>query len=116
MVINPSNSSRNKTSTVDNSCHRRTRCVVERFNGVWKSRFRCLNRSGGSVFTSEMHFDHCCHCVSPSICNRNNLPLPKLLDVNMDDNDDDGDNDEDNNLDLDSGRAVRQQVIDNAFS
>ena len=36
--------------------------------------------------------------------------------MNMDDNDDDCDNDDDNNLDLDSGRAVRQQVIDNVFS
>ena len=99
-----------------NSCHRRTRCVVERFNGVWKSRFRCLDRSGGSLQYSPpkcimiIVATACLH----QICNKNNLPLPELLDVNIDDND--GENDDDNPLDLHSGRAVRQQVIDNVFS
>lgn len=32
-----------------NRAHRRTRCVIERCNGVLKSRFRCLDISGGTI-------------------------------------------------------------------
>jgi hypothetical protein len=64
-----------------NKAHTKTRRIVENAFGVLKSRFRCLDRSGGEIqFTPK----RCCNviitcCVLHNIAIEKGLPLPENI-------------------------------------
>ena len=101
-----------------NRAHKRTRCISERAYGVWKSRFRCLHKSGGCMMFKP---ERCvkvivCTAILHNICIDNGIPLDIELEDVHDQNDDvvvDVANDVLQDI---NGRAVRQNVIDNHFS
>lgn len=64
-----------------NKCHRRTRCIVERVFGVWKSRFMCLHKWGGAMLFSP---ERCCTIIMATailhnICIDRGLPVVNEL-------------------------------------
>ncbi|KAJ1198079.1 hypothetical protein NDU88_001923 [Pleurodeles waltl] len=60
-----------------NDAHRRTRSIVERIFGILKSRFRCLDITGGSLlYSPEMVCKIILTCaILHNICIRRNIPL-----------------------------------------
>ena len=71
-----------------NKAHKKTRCVIERTFGVWKSRFRCLDKSGGNMMFSP---ERCCRdiiatAILHNICITRRIPLPEDQ-VELDDED-----------------------------
>ncbi|ODM89276.1 putative nuclease HARBI1, partial [Orchesella cincta] len=60
-----------------NIAHTKTRCVVERTIGHWKSRFRSLCRSGGYMSYDEKKSSHLitCSAVLHNICKSYRIPL-----------------------------------------
>ena len=72
-VLNPSSRGEQRY----NDCHSKTRVVVERFNGVWKSRFRCIDKSGGVL----QYKPNKCVCIIVStavlhqLCVKNNASI-----------------------------------------
>ena len=116
-LLTPLQQPTDRSERAYNTSHKRTRCVIERTFGIWKSRFRCLDKSGGAlcyapkkcvkiiVATGVLH----------NVCVINRLPLPD--DANHDEGD--GFNDDDNvveNLDSPTGRAVRERIIRTHFA
>ena len=54
ILITPVGNAEDQASMAFNRAHRRTREVIERAFGVIKSRFRCIDKSGGPLrFTPE---------------------------------------------------------------
>ena len=99
--------------------HSKTRVVVERFNGVWKSRFRCIDKSGGVL----QYKPNKCVCIIVStavlhqICVKNNLPLPQGDEMQgADDNANDADDNDYRGDEGITGRRVRQRLIETKFS
>ena len=69
-----------------NDSHAKTRVVIERFNGVWKSRFRCLDKSGGALQykpNKSVNIIVATACLH-QLCVKHNLPLPIEDDVRGD--------------------------------
>ncbi|KAL2079802.1 hypothetical protein ACEWY4_025546 [Coilia grayii] len=97
-----------------NRAHRLTRAVVERAIGVWKQRFRCLNKGAGGL---QLHPRKCCAvtvvaALLHNMALRANIQLP----------DDEGLQDEEaeDNLPViqdlhPAGQQVRQVLVDNLF-
>ncbi|KAL2099465.1 hypothetical protein ACEWY4_005945 [Coilia grayii] len=97
-----------------NRAHKVTRAVVERAIGVWKQRFRCLNKGAGGL---QLHPRKCCAVIVVTALLHNmalraNIQLP----------DDEGLHDEeaeDNLPDIQdlhpAGQQVRQGLVDNLF-
>ncbi|KAL2087184.1 hypothetical protein ACEWY4_018243 [Coilia grayii] len=97
-----------------NRAHKLTRAVVERAIGVWKQRFRCLNKGAGGL---QLHPRKCCAVIVVTALLHNmalraNVQLP----------DDEGLQDEeaeDNLPDIQdlhpAGQQVRQGLVDNLF-
>lgn len=99
-----------------NVSHKRTRCVVERTYGIWKSRFRCLHKSGGCMMFSPQRDVKviAATAVLHNICVRNRIPIQveddqEDHDLDMPDDDTDG-----QRRDVD-GRMARQVIIDTYF-
>ena len=60
-----------------NSAHSKTRVIIKRCFSVWKSRFRCLDKSGGTLLYSA---EKTCRLVMATavlhnICIKEKLPL-----------------------------------------
>ena len=106
-----------------NTSHRRNRCTVERCIGVWKSRFRCLHRSGGCMQFSPQF---CCKIIIAtgilhSLCIKNAVPEPINLEQvagleNNDDNEAEQDQGVQGQRDQPDGRRVRDELIQIRFS
>lgn len=75
--INPNNEQEERY----NRAHRSTRCVIERCNGVLKSRFRCLDVSGGTLRLNPIDAANviiaCCSLHNRAIINK--IPFPDDL-------------------------------------
>ena len=96
-----------------NNAHRRTRVLIENTFGIWKSRFRCLDKSGGKLLFTP---SKCCKiivsaAVLHNIAIRNNLPQPHFDNV-LDDNDNIVFQDP---IDV-NGKITRTALINSAFS
>ena len=96
-----------------NNAHRRTRVLIENTFGIWKSRFRCLDKSGGKLLFTP---SKCCKiivsaAVLHNIAIRNNLPQPHFDNV-LDDNDNIVFQDP---IDV-NGKRTRTALINSAFS
>jgi len=48
-LLTPVSTTTSPSEIAYNSAHSKTRVVIERCFGLWKSRFRCLDRSGGTL-------------------------------------------------------------------
>lgn len=77
-LMTPYLSPANEQQLAYNRAHRRTRCVIERCNGLLKSRFRCLDVSGGPL---RMKPQKCSKVILACCClhNRalqNRIPMP----------------------------------------
>ena len=131
-VLNPRNASEGRY----NSVHKKTRCVIERTYGIWKMRFRCLDKTGGCLMFSAKRSVNIIIStgVLHNLCMRRNIPL---LDENeMDDDndingvpgnarnvrdndasfDDDDDVQEQNAANERDGRQTRTNLINTVFS
>lgn len=105
-----------------NRCHRTTRCVVERAFGVWKMRFRCLHKSGGTILQTPLKSIKIILATAAlhNICIEQNLPLPDedAIDDDDDSSDDDGNNTE-NGIPFQqdrTGAEERQRLVDTVFA
>ena len=96
-----------------NRAHRTTRCVVERAFGVWKSRFRCLHKSGGCLMFKPEYVVKIvvATAILHNICKDKNIPLPEDVEVEeeADEYEIPNDNEED-------GATARGHLITNYFS
>jgi len=63
-----------------NAAHCKTRSIVERCFGVWKSRFRCLDKSGGTLFYSA---EKACQLVTATAV-LHNFCMSRRLDAVVD--------------------------------
>lgn len=96
-----------------NRAHKRTRVVVEKMFGIWKSRFRCLHKSGGCLMFSSQR------CVNVIIATAvlHNIARDRVLFQISDDYEYDEsqmDTEENNDHEL-SGITMRSQLIENYF-
>lgn len=103
--------------------HTTTRNTIERAFGLWKSRFRCIDASGGAM---QLEPEKCCQVIMATAVLHNmavedKTPLPDLQvaplqnpiiqpsDLDEDSNDDDDD-------DVNDGSTIRDQLIQDIFS
>jgi len=63
-----------------NSAHARTRNVVERCFGVLKSRFRCLDHSGGTLLYTP---ERAC-CIVTAVCVLHNFAISRNIQTTLD--------------------------------
>ena len=110
-VLNPNTESEQNY----NRAHKKTRAVVERAFGLWKSRFRCLHKSGGHLMYTP---DKCSRIITATavlhnICIARNVPYPEeelVVDYA-------GDDEQDANIDINAaGYQARLNLIENVFS
>ena len=110
-VLNPNTESEQNY----NQAHKKTRAVVERAFGLWKSRFRCLHKSGGHLMYTP---DKCSRIITATavlhnICIARNVPYPEEEQVV----DYAGDDEQDANIDINAaGYQARLNLIENVFS
>ena len=105
-----------------NKAHKKTRCTVERSFGIWKSRFRCLHKSGGNLQYSP---ERCVKIIAATavlhnICREKSLPLlfedkrdPDFGEIEQEEEDHVGDG---VNIDAAAdGRQARAELIQSVF-
>ncbi|XP_030842642.1 putative nuclease HARBI1 [Strongylocentrotus purpuratus] len=96
-----------------NQSHKRGRSVIERSFGVLKSRFRCIDVSGGGLQFSP---ERVCHifvavAVLHNICVTNNLPYDEPIVPHLDDN-----NHDDVHAEIaGDGRRTRNNLIEQLY-
>ena len=96
-----------------NSCHKSTRCVIERTYGIWKMRFRCLHR--GLTFTPERNINIIVTtAVLHNICTERRIPLDEMEPA-VDEEEQEIDTD-DMPFDSEDGRRFRDYLIENVFA
>ena len=99
-----------------NQAHVKGRNVIERCNGVLKSRFRCLHRHrvlNVSPTTASKIINAC--AILHNLCMKHRVPFYDLNDSDSDDSDDD-DNYDIHSLSNQRGFNVRNLIIRNHFS
>ncbi|XP_046563455.1 putative nuclease HARBI1 [Haliotis rubra] len=98
-----------------NSCHCRTRNVVERAFGVLKSRFRCLHKSTGCLpFTPAKSSKIIMACFKlHNFCLSRNMPC--LVDHDLDEDENDDNHFPDGSPQTD-GQTVRRNIIRERFT
>lgn len=105
-----------------NRAHIRTRGVIERTFGILKSRFRCLDRSGGAMLYSPPKV---CQiivvcCILHNIATRAGLPMDVDLHPEEHGNEDSDDDQEPPahlpHVRADEGRHVRQNIVTHYFT
>ena len=95
--------------------------AVGRFNGVWKSRFRCIDKSGGTL---QYKPNKCVDIIASTavlhqICMKYNIPFPTEDDMQAANGNDLGGNDAANDYRGDQGidgRRARQRLIESKFT
>lgn len=95
-----------------NKAHARARNVIERVNGLLKSRFRCLHMLNLEPTVASKVTNSC--AVLHNLCILFKVPLDDEDEHYSDDNDDD--NDENNTQPHSRGALVRSDIIQNYFS
>ncbi|KAJ1089568.1 hypothetical protein NDU88_002719 [Pleurodeles waltl] len=102
-----------------NEAHRRTRSIVERTFGILKSRFRCLDITGGSLlYSPEMVCRIILTCaILHNICIRRNIPLlePEPHMPEEQEEEDAGLQQEGELQNTAAGIRRRQQIVNNFF-
>ncbi|KAJ1202367.1 hypothetical protein NDU88_006167 [Pleurodeles waltl] len=102
-----------------NEAHRRTRSIVERTFGILKSRFRCLDITGGSLlYSPEMVCRIILTCaILHNICIRRNIPLlePESHMPEEEEEEDAGLQQEGELQNTAAGIRRRQQIVNNFF-
>ena len=95
--------------------HTKTRNTIERSFGLWKARFRCVDKSGGCL-----QFDptHCCNIVTATpvlhnMCIADNMPLPGYIDEPPEEPDAPVEPTQPPNT---AGVLVRDRLINNVFT
>lgn len=107
----------NEAETRFNSIHRATRKVIERLNGVLKSRFRCCLGHRTLHYKSEMaaNIIYTC-CILHNICLNRGLEINPDMMVDIIEPNPDIVGQDNNNIYfnwLHEGRIVRQRIINN---
>lgn len=96
-----------------NSCHKSTRCVIERTYGIWKMRFRCLHR--GLIFTPERNINIIVTtAVLHNICTERRIPLDEMEPA-VDEEEQEIDTD-DMPFNSEDGRRFQDYLIENVFT
>lgn len=96
-----------------NTAHARARNVIERVNGVLKSRFRCLHKMNFEPTVASKITNAC--AVLHNLCIKYNVPLDDEDEINSNDDNDDDSNV--NNIQSHArGAVVRNNIIRNYFS
>lgn len=97
-----------------NQAHAVTRSIIERTFGILKSRFRCLDESGGCLLLSP---EKVCRvtvvcCMLHNMATERRLPVPVMEENSQQQDDPPGVEDE-----IPVGRAaqVRQRIVDQHF-
>ncbi|KAJ1214843.1 hypothetical protein NDU88_002454 [Pleurodeles waltl] len=102
-----------------NDAHRGTRTIVERTFGILKSRFRCLNITGGSLlYYPEMVYKIILTCaILHNICIRRNIPLlePEPHMPEEEEEEDGGLQHEGEQQNTAAGLRRRQHIVNNFF-
>ncbi|KAJ1193453.1 hypothetical protein NDU88_002751 [Pleurodeles waltl] len=102
-----------------NDAHRRTRSIVERTFGILKSRFRCLDVTGGSLlYSPEMVCRIILTCaILHNICIKRNIPLlePEPHMPEEEEEEDAGLQHEGELQNTAAGIRRRQQIVNNFF-
>ncbi|KAJ1190042.1 hypothetical protein NDU88_006781 [Pleurodeles waltl] len=102
-----------------NEAHRRTRSIVERTFGILKSRFRCLDITGGSLlYSPEMVCRIILTCaILHNICIKRNIPLlePEPHMPEEEEEEDAGLQQEEELQNTAAGIRRRQQIVNNFF-
>ncbi|XP_041346722.1 putative nuclease HARBI1 [Gigantopelta aegis] len=104
-----------------NRSHKITRCSCERAFGVWKSRWRCLHKSGGGMMFVP---DGCVYvivatAVLENICKERNIPCPDNGEDECESSDEEEEDDEHDatyHQHLRDGAITRQQLIQIYFN
>ncbi|KAJ1170919.1 hypothetical protein NDU88_002790 [Pleurodeles waltl] len=99
-----------------NDAHRRTRTIVERTFGILKSRFQCLNITGGSLlYSPEMVCKIILTCaILHNICIKSNIPLLEP-EPHMPEEEDAGLRHEGELQNTAAGIRRRQHIVNNFF-
>ncbi|XP_041423619.1 putative nuclease HARBI1 [Xenopus laevis] len=95
-----------------NKSHKTTRCIIERTFGILKSRFRCLDKTGGALFyrPEKVCLIIFCCCILHNFALVHNENIDGLEDLSQVE-----DIDQFHAEDTPEGVLVRQQIIDNFF-
>ncbi|KAK4318818.1 hypothetical protein Pmani_010241 [Petrolisthes manimaculis] len=111
----------NRNQVNYNNSHKRTRVIVEQTFGLWKSRFRCLHKSGGNLCYTPQK---CGKIVSATMllhnyCVRRRIPLIGEdhgdEDPNNEDDPDDPDPQHEGIRNVPAARAKRQRIVQDYF-
>ncbi|XP_029838975.4 putative nuclease HARBI1 [Ixodes scapularis] len=100
-----------------NDCLTKTRQVIERTFGIMKSRFRCLDRSGGVLQYSP---SVCCRlivacAVLHNYCTRHHISLAEPPVEESDDEEEEEEDRPSTAQDTPSGTAVRNELVNTVF-
>ncbi|KAJ1150652.1 hypothetical protein NDU88_003442 [Pleurodeles waltl] len=118
-IITPFGNPSTAAERAYNEAHRRTHAIVERTFGILKSRFRCLDITGGSLlYSPEMVCKIILTCVIlHNICVRRNIPLlePEPQMPEKEEEEDAGIQQEGDQQNTAAGLCRRQHIVNNFF-